>query len=166
MTKRFTPSVFDRLIDTQNEPAGASSGWALEQLKDAVARDLEDLLNTRTALDKAALAAYPDVRRSLINYGLIDFSAMCLTSEDDRKQICAAVKQAIALHEPRLYGVSAGLRVNTGSESRVDFVISGMLKTVSTAEPVFFDAVLQASTHRYSVCKSGSHATKGNPDNG
>lgn len=166
MTKRFTPSVFDRLIDGQDDAADANSGWALEQLKDAVARDLEDLLNTRTALDREALSRYPDVRRSLINYGLIDFSAMCLTSEDDRKRICAAVKQAIALHEPRLYGVSAGLRARAGSESRVDFVISGMLKTVSSVEPVFFDAVLQASTHRYSVCKSGGQSTKGTPENG
>ncbi len=160
MNKRFTPSVLDRLRDTQEVAPVASTAWALEQLKDAVARDLEDLLNTRTAMDEQALAKYPDVRRSLINYGLIDFSAMCLTSDEDRKQICAAVKQAIALHEPRLYGVSAGLRMQTGAESRVDFVISGMLKGVTRAEPVYFDAVLQASTHRYSVKKTSAQLAK------
>src|SRR4051812_15588267 len=115
MTKRFTPVVFDLFIDGPGDTDGPDSGWALEQLKDAVARDLEDLLNTRTALDKEALSRHPDVRRSLTNYGLIDFSAMCLSSEDDRKRICAAVKQAIALHEPRLYGVNAGLRTKSGS---------------------------------------------------
>ncbi len=106
------------------------------------------------------MARHPEVRCSLINYGLIDFSAMCLTSDEDRKKICAAVKQAIALHEPRLYGVSAGLRLRTGAESRVDFVISGLLKGVSRAEPVYFDAVLQASTHRYSVSKSTAQQAK------
>jgi type VI secretion system protein ImpF len=161
MTPRLTPSLFDRLIDVCEDAPSASAGWGLEQLKDAVARDLEDLLNTRTAISPEMLAKYPDVRRSLINYGLIDFSAMCLTSEDDRNRICAAVKQAIAQHEPRLYGVSAGLRVKTGSESRVDFVISGMLKTVSSAEPVYFDAVLLASTHRYSVRKAGGQPALG-----
>lgn len=160
MTNRFTPSVFDRLIDTSDDSTGSSSGWALEQLKDAVARDLEDLLNTRTAIPAETLAKYPDVARSLINYGLMDFSAMCLTSDEDRNKICAAVKTAIALHEPRLYGVNAGLRVKTDGESRVDFVISGLLKTVSRAEPVYFDAVLQASTHRYSVSKTSSQQAK------
>jgi type VI secretion system protein ImpF len=156
MMKRFAPSLLDRLLDIPNEASGMADGWTTEQLKDAVARDLEDLLNTRTAIAQECLADYPAVRNSLINYGLIDFSAMCLSRDDDRKKICAAVLQAIELHEPRLYGVSAGLRRKNGAESRVDFVIVGMLKSASKAEPVYFDAVLQASTHRYSVSKSGA----------
>lgn len=159
MTKRFTPSLFDRLIEGQDE--ASSAGWSLEQLKDAVARDLEDLLNTRTAIPAQSLVERPNAGSSLMNYGLIDFSAMCLTSDEDRKKICAAVLSAIEAHEPRLYDVSAGLRVRTGTESRVDFVISGMLKTVSRAEPVYFDAVLKASTHRYSVSKAGSGQANG-----
>jgi type VI secretion system protein ImpF len=162
MTLRLTPSLFDRLIDVCEDSPNATAGWGLEQLKDAVARDLEDLLNTRTAISPEMLAKYPDVRKSLINYGLIDFSAMCLTSEDDRKKICGAVKTAITQHEPRLYGVQASLRVNTGSESRVDFIITGLLKTVASAEPVYFDAVLLASTHRYSVRKAGALQVKDN----
>ena len=158
MTQRFTPSLLDRLLD---DPDAGSTGWTLEQLKDAVACDLEDLLNTRTAISPETLADYPAVRSSLINYGLIDFSAMCLTSDKDRKTICAAVLKAIEEHEPRLCEVTAGLRVKTGAESRVDFVISGMLKTVSRTEPVYFDAVLQASTHRYSVSQTGAQKTSG-----
>lgn len=161
MTKRFTPSLLDRLFDGQDESSGVSAGWTLEQIKDALARDLEDLLNTRTAIGRETLADYPAVRSSLINYGLIDFSAMCLTSDEDRKRICAAVLEAIELHEPRLSGVTADLRIRAGAESRVDFVISGMLKTVSRSEPVHFDAVLLASTHRYLVTKTGAQQAFG-----
>lgn len=152
MTKRFTQGLFDRLLDAQD----AGAGWSLEQIKDGVARDLEDLLNTRTAISPELMAKYPAVRRSLVNYGLRDFSAMCLSNEVDRKAICAEVKSVIEHHEPRLYGVSADLRTRPGAQRRIDFVITAMLRTSSRIEPVSFDAVLQASSHRYAVSKTGA----------
>ncbi|WP_367185344.1 type VI secretion system baseplate subunit TssE [Rugamonas sp.] len=108
MTPRYAPGLFDRLMDEQR---GANAGWSLEQLKDAVARDLEDLFNTRAALSDSVLAAFPEVGKSILSYGLIDFAGLCLTSDEDKKKICAAVELAVQRHEPRLYAVSAALQV-------------------------------------------------------
>lgn len=149
----YTPSLFNRLLDQRphdsHEPAGF--GWTLEQLKDAVARDLEDLFNSRAALSEDLLADYPEVSKSVLNYGLSDFAGMCLTSDVDRKKICDAVQLAIERHEPRLYAVSATLRTRTDLDNRVDIVIEATLKADADAEPVLFDAVLKPSTQQYLI---------------
>lgn len=118
----YVPGLFDRLMgDGGASAGGVAVRLSLEQLKDAVARDLEELLNTRVALPPGALDAYPECAASIVNYGLIDFAGMCLSSSDDRARICAALKAAIERHEPRLRNVRARLSAkrvpSTGSAS-------------------------------------------------
>ena len=137
---------------------GVAVRLSLEQLKDAVARDLEELLNTRVALPPGALDAYPECAASIVNYGLIDFAGMCLSSSDDRARICAALKAAIERHEPRLRNVRARLEREAGAINRVGFVISGTLAVTAGGETVNFDAVLQPSSLRYSINRKGAAA--------
>ncbi|MES2346196.1 MAG: type VI secretion system baseplate subunit TssE [Pseudomonadota bacterium] len=147
--KGFTPGLFDRLLDSRG---GAS--LSLEQWKDALARDLEDLLNTRCALSEELLRAYPKCARSIINYGLVDFAGMCLSSSEDRARVCACLKTAIERHEPRLRNVQARLKRETGSINRVSFAISATLTGLPMREAVSFDAVLQPSSLHYSINRS------------
>lgn len=151
MAQQYLPGLFDRLMD---DDAHSGAAWTVEQLKDAVARDLEALLNTRAALPDGALAAYTEAGASVLAYGLIDFAGMCLTSDDDQKIICAAVQRAIERHEPRLAGVSASLRLHGARINRVDFIISARLRASAAPEAVQFDAVLQPSTQQYAIRNS------------
>jgi type VI secretion system protein ImpF len=151
MQQRYAPGLFDRLMDELPR----ARDWSLEQLKDAVARDLEALFNSRAALADAVLEPYPEVRSSILNYGLIDFAGMCLTSDVDKQQICAAVRLAIDRHEPRLYAVSAALRASEALVNRVDIVISARLRADPAAELVRFDAVLKPSTQQYAIHRGG-----------
>jgi len=157
MANGFTPGLFDRLMDDRGHaPAtGMVSRLSFGQLKDAVARDLEELLNTRLgmsdALQAALLTDYPECAGSIVNYGLIDFAGMCLSSSDDQARICASLKAAIERHEPRLRQVRARLEREAGSINRVNFIISGILDVFPACEAVNFDAVLQPSTLRYSI---------------
>jgi type VI secretion system protein ImpF len=128
---------------------------ALEQLKDSVARDLEALLNTRAALPSALLAAYPEARASVLNYGLVDFAAFCLSSSEDRAAICASLKEAIERHEPRLKNVSATLAATAGSVNRLHFVINATLIAGSGVDAVNFNAVLHPSSLHYAISKVG-----------
>lgn len=146
MTQRYAPGLFDRLLGED-----VRRGHSIEQLKDSIARDLEALLNTRTALSDDVLAPYPHAARSLLSYGLVDFAGLCLTSDVDQKRICAAVQRAIERHEPRLANVRAALRTGQGGINRIDFVISATLKADRAAEAVQFDAVLTQSTQQYCV---------------
>lgn len=148
----FTPGVLDRLM---NERADGAAELTVEQIKDLVARDLEALLNARVALPPGAFDTHPLAGASILNYGLIDFAAFCLTSAEDRAAICASIKSAIDTHEPRLKDVSASLVPLAGSVNRLDFVIHARLALPDSlnapGDAVNFSAVLQPSSLHYAV---------------
>jgi type VI secretion system protein ImpF len=154
--KGFAPNLLDRLLGdhAQSVSSGTVSRLSMEQLKDSVARDLEALLNTRIGVAPEMLDAYPECRKSIISYGLIDFAGFCLSSTDDRAAICASLKAAIEQHEPRLRAVSASLEMEQGSVNRLNFVINATLQVDALAEPVNFNAVLQPSSLHYSISKA------------
>jgi type VI secretion system protein ImpF len=72
-------SILDRLLDDQPEEKRYeplhSRFQNLRQLKQAVARDLEALLNTRREALEEVPPEFAEVRRSLLNYGLPDFAS-------------------------------------------------------------------------------------------
>jgi type VI secretion system protein ImpF len=154
--KGFAPGLLERLMADRSLPSsgGALPRLSVEQLKDSVARDLEALLNTRLAIPEAVLAAYPEARRSILNYGLADFAGHCLSSSEDREAICASIKTAIEIHEPRLTDVTATLEAESGSVNRLSFVINARLQLHPATEPVNFSAVLQPSSLHYSISKA------------
>jgi len=149
----FVPGLFDRLDTDDDTPQGEfrAPPKKADERRDSITRDLEALLNTRSALLPHALTDYPEVGRSVVNYGLIDFAGMCMTSDTDQKRICTAVRLAIERHEPRLHRVMATLQPRKGAINRVDFVITAQLKNAPVAEPMHFNAVFQPSLQRYSV---------------
>ncbi|MFC5477482.1 type VI secretion system baseplate subunit TssE [Massilia suwonensis] len=159
---RFTPGLFDRLL---GPPARASQGHAprsvAEEMKDAVARDLEALLNTRAVLPEDFLKAYPECSRSIVSYGMKDFAELSLSSPSDRALICACIEKTITSHEPRLRKVKASLEMRPGAVNRLDFSITGVLVASASQEAVNFDAVLQPSTLSYSISKAGRAAPAG-----
>ena len=148
----YSPGVLERLMGEEGAPPGRAS---VEQLKDSVARDLEALLNTRTGVAIDAFDAHPEARASILNYGLVDFAAFCLSSSEDRAAICASLKDAIERHEPRLTEVSAVLEPEAGGINRLQFVINATLRVAGGAEPVNFNAVLQPSSLHYLISKTG-----------
>jgi len=159
--KGFTPGLFDRLLGVPTRGAGSAtvSRISAEDLKDAVARDLEALLNTRAVIPEALLEDYPECSSSILNYGLSDFADRSLSSPTDRAHICACLEQVIGRHEPRLRDVKASLEIREGAVNRLNFSITALLVASSSQEPVNFDAVLQRSTLQYSISKAGRTAT-------
>ncbi|MDB5916349.1 MAG: tssE [Massilia sp.] len=150
----FTTGLFDRLDDdSEHVPVNKREARA-RALKDAmrsVTRDLQALLNTRSALSPESLDPYPAVSGSIVNYGLIDFAGMCMNSDTDQKEICNAVRLAIERHEPRLHKVAVSLRATQDVINRVDFVITAQLKSEPHTEPLSFNAVFRPSIQQYSI---------------
>ncbi len=149
----FTPGLFDRLDADDDTSLGRFRAAARKSdaWKESITRDLEALLNTRSALLPDALDGYPQVGASVVNYGLIDFAGMCMTSDTDQQRICTAVRLAIERHEPRLHKVTATLQPRKDAINRVDFVITAQLKNAPVADPMQFNAVFQPSLQRYSI---------------
>lgn len=150
----FTRGLFDRLDDDDQQALTTrhrSRQQVLDECQQSISRDLESLLNTRSALLASSLASYPAVSDSIVNYGLIDFAGMCMTSDADQQQICNAVREAIERHEPRLDKVAVTLRPKKGSINRVEFMISAQLKSALHQEPLAFNAVFRPSLQQYSI---------------
>jgi type VI secretion system protein ImpF len=150
---RITPSILDRLFD--NVPAEAQdpppkAGQDLENFKAAVRRDLEALLNTRREA-LGDLSAYPQAQRSLLTYGLPDFTSLTGQSEEDRVRMRELIEKAIADFEPRLRNVTVTIGTREGAKHQLSFRVDALLRTDPVPAPVTFDAVLQLSTQQYQV---------------
>jgi type VI secretion system protein ImpF len=155
--KGFTPGLFDRLLGVpmRGNNGATVSRMSLEDLKDAVARDLEALLNTRSVLQEDDLKAFPECSSSIVSYGLNDFADRSLSSPADRAYICECLEQTIARHEPRLRNAKASLDARDTMVNRLNFSITALLVASTSQEPVNFDAVLQPSSLHYSISKTG-----------
>ncbi|GAB2873767.1 type VI secretion system baseplate subunit TssE [Paraburkholderia jirisanensis] len=153
---RFNPSLFDKLFGgypTESNPSTVRT-HSLDEIKHSVARDLESLLNTRMAFSEAQLELFRECAGSMLTYGLNDFSDRSLASSEDRSFICASIKRAITRHEPRLQGVEVALAVREQCVSVLHFAIKALLVVHPAQAPVNFDALLQPSTHQYSVTRA------------
>lgn len=151
--KGFEPSLFDKLFESEGQTPYALRRLSIEEMKETVARDIEALLNTRMVFTEEDLKRYPNCQRSVLTYGLSDFSGLSLASHYDREFICRSLEQAIARHEPRLKQVRVMLQVDGRATSVLYFAITAMLDVGPAHEPVTFDATLQPSTLQYSVTK-------------
>src|SRR5689334_8835965 len=108
------PSLFDRLFDNRPLPPWENLGREremrlqskrfqdIQDLKRCVARDLELLLNTKRELQQDVPDDAVDLQRSLLTYGLPDFTAYSLGSKQERNRIARTMEMAISVHEPRL----------------------------------------------------------------
>jgi type VI secretion system protein ImpF len=151
--QRFIPPLLDRLIDatpqSRSEPLRPS--LSIEQLKDAVARDVESLLNARRGSSRESLEGYSQARCSVAAFGLDDFVSMSMSSAVDRAAICRSIERAITDHEPRLRNARVALERRDADTQKLRFTIHAMLIAHPLQEPVNFDAVLQTTTQNYAV---------------
>jgi type VI secretion system protein ImpF len=152
-TQTVHASVLDRLLD--DDPGSphddSATLYDVRALKQSVARDLEALLNTRTAEFDKALARYPLARNSILGYGVSDLSSISLLNPDDRARLRAELTRAIEQFEPRLKRVSVGLEEPRELERMLRFRVDAVLSTHPSRPPVSFDATLQLSTKVYRV---------------
>ena len=102
--ERLQPSLLDRLIDDEPEKtieAADQRVLSKARLRQAVLRDLAWLFNTTRLEAEVNLQKYPNVRRSVINFGLPALSGL-LASSLDVVDLERAVRQAIIDFEPRI----------------------------------------------------------------
>jgi len=145
-------SVLDRLIDYEpgnsRDPVSSRSK-NLKQLKDAVRRDLEWLLNTRQV---AGLPSdLKELKQSLAAFGLPDFTNLSAGYIDDQKRMRSDIEEAIRLFEPRLQDVVVTLQSSHSSERLMHFRIDGRLNVEPAPEPISFDTVLQLVSGQYVI---------------
>lgn len=150
---RITLSVLDRLIDEEPQlatEAPASRPKSLRQLKLAVRRDLEWLLNTRQVVTGIP-EDLKETTHSLASYGLPDFTSYSIKSPAERNKVRRALENAISIFEPRLADVIVSIDPLRENERVIKFRVDARLKVDPVPEPITFDTVLQLGTGKYIV---------------
>jgi type VI secretion system protein ImpF len=148
-----TISVLDRLLDYEPEAsreADLSRPKSLRQLKDAVRRDLEWLLNTRKQAGLAALDL-KEIKQSVAAYGLPEFADLSPNRSDDQKQMRREIEETIRFFEPRLEAVVVSFQPPYSNERLMHFRIDAHLKVDPEPQPITFDTVVQAGNGQYVV---------------
>jgi len=149
----IVPSVLDRLLDDapqETHDPGSTLTQDLELYKARVRRDLEAMLNTRQE-SPADLSAYPELQRSLLAYGLPDFTSLSLQSDTDRARMRDAIETAIRHFEPRIMDAAVMVDAPDQKTQQLAFRVEGYLRVDPVPAPVSFDAVLQLSTQQYQI---------------
>ncbi len=152
-TGPVTLSVLDRLID--RDPKSSSEipltrAQSLRELKLALKRDLEWLLNTRKTIDPAPDSARETVR-SVYHYGFADISSKSVLSGRDQGDLVREMESAIAIFEPRLKRAKVRMEQVEGNYRMLKFVIEGLLCMDPAPEPVRFDTVLELGKGEYEI---------------
>lgn len=148
------PSILDRLLDDHpKEPveSNAAMQFDLRRFKQAVARDLDALLNSRCVDLNDDIERYPHARGSVINFGIIDLSSLSLLAPDDRALLRDKIRITIERHEPRLAKVRVTLDAPKETERMLRFRVDAVLKVHPNKPPVTFDAMLQLSSNAYQI---------------
>lgn len=104
VTERLQPSLLDRLIDDAPERrAEGREQWVLstDRLRELVLRDMSWLLNTENFESSVDLDDFPEVQKSVLNYGVPTLSGTVLDSVN-LKRLERQVADAMATFEPRV----------------------------------------------------------------
>lgn len=125
--------------------------YSIRQMKEHVGRDLEALLNTRREMLTEIPDAYKELKGTIFEYGLPDFTSFSLTNVAHQKQIRRGVELAIAAFEPRLKSVRVSVDTPKQFDQILRFRIEALLRVDPTPEPVTFDTTLHMTTSAYSV---------------
>lgn len=144
----FRTTLFDRLLpETEKNYQGIS----LQQLRESVASDLEDLLNSRMTKLDDFIEDFPLAKKSILRFGIIDFVGLSTANPTDRDKICQSIEQSIAAHEPRLRKIKVEMVLDGHNMGALCLSIQAYLNIHPLFEPVIFDASLKPITQQYII---------------
>jgi type VI secretion system protein ImpF len=149
---RVNLSVLDRLVDfdpdvTSEPPASRSK--ALRQLKQALRRDLEWLLNSRRVVEVPE--GLPLLADSMLAYGLPDFTNVSVRNTNDQHELTLAIEGTLKRFEPRLEDVVVTVANTSLLERAFRFRIEARLRIDPAPEPISFDTTLQIGSGNFAV---------------
>lgn len=156
-TERLQPCLLDRLTD--DEPGKQSEGrdkrvFSTRQMRQAVLRDLQWLLNTPQRIGPDEEADHPNVFTSAVNYGVPDLCG--LTSGNlDVLGLERAVTRAVKSFEPRIRPQTLRITVINDPEEMSDnglaFDVRGELWAQPVPEPLYLKTAVDLDTGQFNI---------------
>lgn len=150
--------LFDRLVDTElcdQEESPPFRVLTRQELLKSVRAEVGQLLNSRCPVPLHLLG---EEERTVINYGIPDFSSLSPQSSDDRALIANIIGQTITAFETRLRNVRVTAEYSEGDQRTLHITVEADLvtdsvieirsypETGSSVEPVSFPIVLHSKT--------------------
>jgi type VI secretion system protein ImpF len=143
--------LFDRLVDRDrflHRELRPMRTLDRRGVKESVRRELEQLFNTRCPIPAHRLAGR---LRSVIDYGIPDFSTFSARNQDDWPRLAAILRNAIEVYEPRLAQVQVEVKPLKGEDFILVAHIEAVLITENVPEPVSFTTTLQTKEGKAEV---------------
>jgi type VI secretion system protein ImpF len=138
LQERLQPSLLDRLTDNEPDTKVEARGQrvlSINRLKRSVLRDLAWLLNSGNLEETEDLSDFPDVSKSVINYGVAGIAGTSAKSADIPR-IERQVKQAIIDFEPRILAKSLSVKVVLDEEKLTQKMLTFQIEGQLWAQPL------------------------------
>jgi type VI secretion system protein ImpF len=156
--ERLQPSLLDRLSDDEPYKKAESREkrvLSFQKLKLSVVRDLEWLLNAGCLETIQDLNEFPQVKQSVINYGIPDFTGTTATNVD-AGNLEFMLRQRILAFEPRLLPRSLKVRVEKKeAHNTVIMEIEGELWSQPMPERLYLKTILDLELGDFKVKMKG-----------
>ncbi|MSP52920.1 MAG: type VI secretion system baseplate subunit TssE [Gammaproteobacteria bacterium] len=133
-----SPSIIDRLLDSPESN---------HEAKSAIMRDITNLLNTKVNLD--INNDFNEVKTSILNYGLPNFSMMEASTKNISDEIQKSLEKTLLAYEPRLKNIT--VNVANVSKYSIDFTINATFMTDPEPINIKFDSNYQPNLQQFKV---------------
>jgi type VI secretion system protein ImpF len=147
-------SVLDRLLD--DNPAAShdmpsTMGDQVRDIREAIRRDLEALLNTRRCPDTPP-AELGELKDALVSYGLDNVVSSNLVTDESKLRLARAIERRIALFETRLSDVEVRILKNrVQGERALRMRIRASFRVYEGMPPITFESKIDAATQRFLI---------------
>ncbi|MBB4217814.1 type VI secretion system protein ImpF [Rhizobium sp. BK212] len=147
-------SILDRLIDEAPDRAVDPPMSLVDQVRDvreAIRRDLEALLNTRRC-PTTPPTALSELKDALVSYGVDGVVSANLMTDQAKLKLAQAIERRIALFETRLSDVRVTiLKSQTMTERALRMRIQATFRLHEGMPPISFESTIDPSTQRFLV---------------
>lgn len=147
-------SILEKLLDdnaSQISQEFRQSTIDITMIIESVKNNLENLLNTRSLIFTNKYQ-WPILEKSLINYGVKDFSNVNLANHNICAQFCSEVESRIRIFEPRLKKVTVQIMsFNESSDHVLRLRIQGVLPFAYGEELITLDSMLNPEKNDFVI---------------
>lgn len=150
--ERLQPSLLDRLTDnapTQKRESFEQQTLTMPQLRNAVLRDMANLLNTTNLSTLKDLANFPLAAKSTINFGIPGFAGM-IESLGRNMSLERELVEAIQTFEPRIRSETVRVHAQSvpadGNGTAVVFHIEGELWAKPVPQHLTLETAIEVET--------------------
>lgn len=145
-TQLLRGSILDRLINErpdQEKENEKQRHQLINEIKDGVRRDLEQLLNTRYRAISPPQHCH-ELEKSLVNYGLPDLNTFNFVNGSSREQFCLIVEEHIKNFEPRFKSVTVCIPDDSSLMGDcLNFRIEAIMYADPAPEEIVFNSSLE-----------------------